>query len=66
MNDILSPSDKDGDSPDEDILSMKGVGEKTLATILGYLGSDSSNFFSPKTTPARVFVSKIKFSKNDL
>ena len=29
MNDILSPSDKDGDSPAENNLSMKGVGEKT-------------------------------------
>lgn len=48
MKEILSPSDKDGSFPGENILSMKGVGEKTLAAILSYLGSDGSNFPNSK------------------
>jgi len=60
IKDILSPSDKDGSSPGENILSMKGVGEKTLAAILSYLGSDGSNFSSSKAAVGYVgFYPKI-------
>lgn len=48
MKDILSPSDKDGSFPGENLLSIKGVGDKTLAAILSYLGSDGSNFPNSK------------------
>lgn len=44
IKEILSPSDKDSSFPGENILSIKGVGDKTLAAILSYLGSDGSNF----------------------
>ena len=60
MKEILSPSDKDGNFPGENILSMKGVGEKTLAAILSYLGSDGSNFSSSKAAVGYVgFYPKI-------
>jgi len=48
MKQILSPSDKDGSFPGENLLSIKGVGDKTLAALLSYLGSDGSNFSSSK------------------
>ncbi|MCL6579909.1 MAG: IS110 family transposase [Candidatus Bathyarchaeota archaeon] len=60
MKEVLSPSDKDGGFPGENILSMKGVGEKTLAAILSYLGSDGSNFSSSKAAVGYVgFYPKI-------
>lgn len=60
MKEILSPSDRDGNFPGENILSMKGVGEKTLAALLSYLGSDGSNFSSSKSAVGYVgFYPKI-------
>ncbi len=60
IKEILSPSDKDGTFRGENILSMKGVGEKTLAAILSYLGSDGSNFSSSKAAVGYVgFYPKI-------
>jgi len=60
IKEILSPFDKDGNFPGENILSMKGVGEKTLAAILSYLGSDGSNFSSSKAAVGYVgFYPKI-------
>lgn len=49
MKEILSPFDKDGSFPGENLLSIKGVGDKTLAAILSYLGSDGSNFPDSKS-----------------
>lgn len=48
MKEILCPPDKDGNFPGENVLSIKGIGEKTLAALLSYLGSDGSNFSSSK------------------
>ncbi len=48
MKEILCPSDKDGFFPGENLLSIKGIGEKTLAALLSYLGSDGPNFSSSK------------------
>jgi len=60
MKQILSPSDKDGSFPGENLLSMKGVGDKTLAALLSYLGSDGSNFSSAKAAVGYVgFYPKI-------
>lgn len=47
MKAILSPSSDEDDSfpgPGQNLLSIKGVGDKTLAAIISYLGSDGSNF----------------------
>ena len=44
MKAILSPSDKDDSFPGQNLLSIKGVGDKTLAAIISYLGADGSNF----------------------
>lgn len=49
IKEILSPSDKDSSFPGENLLSIKGVGDKTLAAILSYLGSDGSNFTDSKS-----------------
>lgn len=60
MKQILSPSDKDGSFPGKNLLSMKGVGDKTLAALLSYLGSDGSNFSSAKAAVGYVgFYPKI-------
>lgn len=60
MIEILSPSDKGGNFPGENLLSMKGVGDKTLAAILSYLGSDGSNFPNSKSAVGYVgFYPKI-------
>jgi transposase len=57
---ILSASDKDGGFPGENLLSIKGVGDKTLAAILSYLGSDGSNFPDSKSVVGYVgFYPKI-------
>lgn len=48
IKEILCPPDKDGNFPGENLLSIKGIGEKTLAALLSYLGSDGSNFSSSK------------------
>jgi transposase len=44
MKAILSPSEDDDSFPGQNLLSIKGVGDKTLAAIISYLGSDGSNF----------------------
>lgn len=54
MKNILSPSDEDDSFPGENLLSIKGVGDKTLAAIISYLGSDGSNF--PDSTSAVGYV----------
>lgn len=60
MKEILSPSDKDGSFPGENLLSIKGVGDKTLAALLSYLGSDGSNFHDTKSAVGYVgFYPKI-------
>lgn len=60
MKEILSPSNKGGNFPGENLLSMKGVGDKTLAAILSYLGSDGSNFPNSKSAVGYVgFYPKI-------
>lgn len=57
---ILSPSDKEGSFPGENLLSIKGVGDKTLAALLSYLGSDGSNFHDAKSAVGYVgFYPKI-------
>jgi len=60
MKAILSPSDKDDSFPGENLLSIKGVGDKTLAAIISYLGSDGSNFPDSKSAVGYVgFYPKI-------
>lgn len=54
MKAILSPSEEDGSFPGENLLSIKGVGDKTLAALISYLGSDGSNF--PDSTSAVGYV----------
>lgn len=44
MKVILSPSDDDDNFPGQNLLSIKGVGDKTLAALISYLGSDGANF----------------------
>lgn len=49
MKAILSPSKEDDGSIGGNLLSIKGVGDKTLAAIISYLGSDGSNFPDSKS-----------------
>ena len=44
MKAILSASDNDDSFPTQSLLSITGVGEKTLAALISYLGHDGSNF----------------------
>lgn len=41
---ILSPQGPSDRFPGDNLLSIPGVGEKTVAAVLSYLGSDGSNF----------------------
>ncbi|GER93129.1 IS110 family transposase [hot springs metagenome] len=60
MKAILSPSDEDDSFPGQNLLSIKGVGDKTLAAIISYLGSDGSNFPDSKSAVGYVgFYPKI-------
>ena len=60
MKAILSPSDDDESFPGQNLLSIKGVGEKTLAALISYLGSDASNFPNSKSAVGYVgFYPKI-------
>ena len=60
MKAILSPSEEDDSFPCENLLSIKGVGDKTLAALLSYLGSDGSNFSNCKSAVGYVgFYPKI-------
>ncbi|OIO24821.1 hypothetical protein AUJ13_02140 [Candidatus Micrarchaeota archaeon CG1_02_49_24] len=47
IEDILSPG-SDGSFPGENLLSIPGVGKKTIAAVLSYLGMDGSSFSSAK------------------
>jgi transposase len=47
IEDILSPG-SDGSFPGENLLSIPGVGKKTIAAVLSYLGVDGSSFCSAK------------------
>lgn len=49
MKTILSPSDSNDNFPGQNLLSIKGVGDKTLAALISYLGSDGSNFPDSKS-----------------
>ena len=49
IEEILSASDEQFNFPGENLLSIKGVGVKTLAAILSYLGCDGSNFPDSKS-----------------
>jgi len=60
MKAILSPSDEDDSSLGGNLLSIKGVGDKTLAALISYLGSDGSNFPDSKAAVGYVgFYPKI-------
>lgn len=60
MKAILSPSEEDDNFPGENLLSIKGVGDKTLAALISYLGSDGSNFPDSKSAVGYVgFYPKI-------
>lgn len=60
MKEILSPSDKDDSPLGGNLLSIKGVGDKTLAAIVSFLGSDGSNFPDSKSVVGYVgFYPKI-------
>jgi len=41
---LLSPQEPKDSFPGENLLTIPGVGEKTLAAVLSYLGADGSNF----------------------
>ena len=47
IEDILSPGTDDS-FPGENLLSIPGVGKKTIAAVLSYLGVDGSSFCSAK------------------
>jgi transposase len=47
IEDVLSP-DSNGSFPGENLLSIPGVGKKTVAAVLSYLGIDGSSFCSAK------------------
>lgn len=47
IEDILSPG-PDGSFPGENLMSIPGVGKKTIAAVLSYLGMDGSSFSSAK------------------
>lgn len=60
MKAILSPSKDDDNFPGQNLLSIKGVGDKTLAAIISYLGSDGSNFHNSNSVVGYVgFYPKI-------
>lgn len=44
IHDILSPKGSDDSFPGANLMSIPGVGEKTVAAVLSYLGSDGVNF----------------------
>jgi transposase len=41
---ILSPQESNDSFPGENLFSIPGVGDKTIAAVLSYLGTDGSNF----------------------
>ena len=46
IKEILSPHESKGSFPGENLLTIPGVGEKTLAAVLSYLGADGCSFSS--------------------
>ncbi len=44
MKQLLSPQEPKDSFPGENLLTIPGVGEKTVAAVLSYLGTDGSNF----------------------
>ncbi len=54
IEEILSPSGPQDSFPGENLLSIPGVGKKTVAAVLSYLGIDGSNF--PNSTKAVGYV----------
>ena len=44
IKEILSPQEPQDSFPGENLLTIPGVGEKTLAAVLSYLGADGSSF----------------------
>lgn len=46
MKQILSPQDPQTPFPGENLLTIPGIGDKTLAAVLSYLGTDGSSFSS--------------------
>lgn len=49
MKSIIASPGEDGGFPGKNLLSINGVGEKTLAALLSFLGSDGSNFPDAKS-----------------
>jgi transposase len=47
IKEILSPQDSRDSFPGENLLTIPGVGNKTLAAVLSSLGTDGSGFSSP-------------------
>jgi len=41
---ILSPQESNDSSPGENLFTIPGVGDKTIAAVLSYLGANGSNF----------------------
>ena len=46
IKEILSPQESQDSFPGENLLTIPGVGDKTLAAVLSYLGTDGSSFSS--------------------
>jgi transposase len=46
IKEILSPHESKGSFPGENLLTIPGVGDKTLAAVLSYLGADGCSFSS--------------------
>lgn len=51
---ILSPQESKENFPGDNVLTIPGVGEKTLAAVLSYLGEEGTNF--PSSTQAVGYV----------
>jgi len=44
IQEILSPQESQDSFPGENLFTIPGVGDKTIAAVLSYLGADGSNF----------------------
>jgi len=44
IKELLSPQEPQDSFPRENLLTIPGVGEKTLAAVLSYLGANGFNF----------------------
>lgn len=54
INKLLSPKEPKDSCPGENLLTIPGVGEKTIAAVLSYLGANGANF--PTSTKAIGYV----------